>query len=134
MAAVVALLQVTPEGRRAAALEGAHDAALRRRERSAVRLTVGFAVAAKHLEPLPTAADPWPGARSTGVERARAPPPQAAAADQAGFGWRTPWKWRCVGSGPWWPGCDDPAAVEWCARRCPIPADERQRRGAANGG
>jgi hypothetical protein len=49
VAAPIALLQVAPERRRAAALEGAHDAALRRAERSAVRLTIGFAVAAKHL-------------------------------------------------------------------------------------
>src|SRR5690242_6385135 len=94
MAAVVTLLQVAPERRRAAALDGTHDAALRRGERSAMRLTISFAVAAKHLEPLPTAADPWPGAKSIVVGRARAPPPRAAAADRAGFGWRTPWKWR----------------------------------------
>src|SRR5690242_6616889 len=92
MATVVTLLQVAPEGRRAAALEGVHDAALRRAERSAVRLTVGFAVAAKDLEPLPTAADPWPGART-----------RAAAAGRAGFWSRTPWWWRYAGSGPWWP-------------------------------
>ena len=49
MAAVVALLEVTPERCRAAALEGAHDAALRRGERSAVGLTISFTVAAKHL-------------------------------------------------------------------------------------
>jgi hypothetical protein len=49
MAAPIALLPVAPERRRAAAPEGAHDAALRRGERSAVRLTIGVAVAAKHL-------------------------------------------------------------------------------------
>jgi hypothetical protein len=56
MAAPIALLEVAPERCRAAALDGAHDAALRRRERSAVVLTIGFAVAAKylrHFEPRP---------------------------------------------------------------------------------
>src|SRR5690348_15375227 len=74
MAAPVALLQVASERRRAAALEGAQDAALRRAERSAVRLAVGFAVAAKYLRHLPLRAIHSPGLqqnwRAAGVSSA----------------------------------------------------------------
>src|SRR5947209_2308572 len=105
MAAVVALLQVAPERRRAAALDGAQDTALRRGERSAMRLTIGFAVAAKHLRHFERRAIHGPALEvlgwsglGLGLE-----PPRAAGAGRAGFWSRTPWWWRCAGSGPWSP-------------------------------
>ena len=54
VAAGIALLDVTAKGSRAAALDGAHDAALSAAERGSVFLTVGRADLAKdvrHLEP-----------------------------------------------------------------------------------
>ena len=57
-----------PERRRAAALDGVHDAALRRGERRAERLTVG----GERPPLLPTAADPCPGARTPASAAARA--------------------------------------------------------------
>ena len=52
MAAVVALLEMTTQSSSAADLDRGQDAALRRGERSAVLLTIGFAVAAKHIRHL----------------------------------------------------------------------------------
>ena len=49
MAAVVTLLEMAAENSSAADLDRGHDAALRHRERSAMLLTIGFAVAAKHI-------------------------------------------------------------------------------------
>jgi hypothetical protein len=49
MAAVVTLLEMAAENSGAADLDRGQYAALRRAERSAVLLTIGFAVAAKHI-------------------------------------------------------------------------------------
>jgi hypothetical protein len=49
MAAVVTLLAMAAENSGPADLDRGQDAALRRAERSAVLLTIGFAVAAKHI-------------------------------------------------------------------------------------
>ena len=49
MAAVVALLQMAAENSSPADLYCSHDTALRHRQRSAMLLTIGFAVAAKHI-------------------------------------------------------------------------------------
>jgi hypothetical protein len=49
MAAVVTLLEMAAENSGPTDLYRGHDAALRRRKRSAVLLTIGFAVAAKHI-------------------------------------------------------------------------------------
>ena len=49
MAAVVTLLEMAAENSGPADLYRGQDAALRRTERSAVLLTIGFAVAAKHI-------------------------------------------------------------------------------------
>src|SRR6516165_3915610 len=52
MAAVVTLLQVAAQDSGAADLDRGHDTALRHRERSAIVLTIGFAVAAKYIRHL----------------------------------------------------------------------------------
>ena len=52
MAAVVTLLEMAAENSGPADLYRGQDAALRRAERSAVLLTIGFAVAAKHIRHL----------------------------------------------------------------------------------
>ena len=52
VAAVVALLEMAAENSGPAGLDRGQDAALRRGERSAVLLTIGFAVAAKHIRHL----------------------------------------------------------------------------------
>jgi hypothetical protein len=52
MAAVVTLLEMAAENSGSAGLDRGQDAALRRAERSAVLLTIGFAVAAKHIRHL----------------------------------------------------------------------------------
>src|SRR5271169_33635 len=52
MAAVVTLLEMAAENSGPTDLYRSHDAALRRAERSAVLLTIGFAVAAKHIRHL----------------------------------------------------------------------------------
>src|SRR6516165_5982129 len=52
MAAVVALLQMAAESSSSADLDCGHHAALRHRHRSAMLLTIGFAVAAKHIRHL----------------------------------------------------------------------------------
>ena len=52
MAAVVALLQMAAENSGPADLDRGHDAALCRGKRSAVLLTIGFAVVAKHIRHL----------------------------------------------------------------------------------
>ena len=49
MAAVVTLLEMAAENSSPADLDRGHGAALRHRERSAMLLTIGFAVAAKHV-------------------------------------------------------------------------------------
>jgi hypothetical protein len=49
MAAVVTLLEMTTQNSSAADLDRRHDTALRYRKRSAMLLTIGFAVAAKHI-------------------------------------------------------------------------------------
>src|SRR5258705_5050100 len=49
MAAVVTLLEMAAENSGPADLDRGHDTALRHRKRSAVLLTIGFAVAAKHI-------------------------------------------------------------------------------------
>ena len=52
MAAVVTLLEMAPENSSPAGLDRGHGAALRRGERSAMLMTIGFAVAAKHIRHL----------------------------------------------------------------------------------
>ena len=52
MAAVVTLLEMAAENSGPADLYRGHYAALRRAERNAVLLTIGFAVAAKHIRHL----------------------------------------------------------------------------------
>ena len=52
MAAVVTLLEMAAENSSAADLDRGHGAALRRGERSAMLMTIGFAVAAKHIRHL----------------------------------------------------------------------------------
>ena len=52
MAAVVTLLEMAAENSGPTDLYRSHDAALRRAERSAVLLTIDFAVAAKHIRHL----------------------------------------------------------------------------------
>jgi hypothetical protein len=49
MAAVVTLLEMTTQNSSAAHLDRGHNTALRYRKRSAMLLTIGFAVAAKHI-------------------------------------------------------------------------------------
>ena len=49
MAAVVTLLEMTTQNSSTADLDRGHDTALRYRKRSAMLLTIGFAVAAKHI-------------------------------------------------------------------------------------
>ena len=49
MAAVVTLLEMAAENSSPADLDRGHDTALRHRKRSAMLLTIGFAVAAKHI-------------------------------------------------------------------------------------
>jgi len=49
MAAVVTLLEMAAENSGPADLDRGHDTALRYRKRSAMLLTIGFAVAAKHI-------------------------------------------------------------------------------------
>jgi hypothetical protein len=49
MATLIALLQVATEGRRAAVLDGAHDAPLRRGHRRALLIPISLAVAAKDI-------------------------------------------------------------------------------------
>ena len=82
MAAVVASLEMAAENSGPADLYRGQDAALRRAERSAVLLTIGFAVAAKHIRHLKLGAIHVPGARSTVVERAQARGQLAAVADR----------------------------------------------------
>ena len=52
MAAVVTLLEMTSENGGPADLDRGHNTALRHRKRSAMFLTIGFAVAAKHIRHL----------------------------------------------------------------------------------
>jgi hypothetical protein len=52
MAAVVTLLQMATENSSPADLDRSHDTALRHRQRSAMLLTIDFAVAAKHIRHL----------------------------------------------------------------------------------
>ena len=52
MAAMVTLLEMAAQNSSPADLDRGHDTALRRRKRSAVLLTIGFAVAAKHIRHL----------------------------------------------------------------------------------
>jgi hypothetical protein len=52
MAAVVTLLEMATENSSPADLDRSHDTALRHRKRSAMFLTIGFAVAAKHIRHL----------------------------------------------------------------------------------
>src|SRR6516225_8635007 len=52
MAAVVTLLQMDAQSSGPADLDRGHDAALRRGKRSAMLLTIGFAVVAKHIHHL----------------------------------------------------------------------------------
>ena len=52
MAAVVTLLEMTTQNSSAADLDRGHDTALRCRKRSAMLLTIGLAVAAKHIRHL----------------------------------------------------------------------------------
>jgi len=52
MAAVVRLLEMAAENSSPADLDGGHDAALRHGKRSAMLMTIGFAVAAKHIRHL----------------------------------------------------------------------------------
>ena len=52
MATVVTLLQMAAQDSGAADLDRGHDTALRDRQRNAVLLTIGFAVAAKHIRHL----------------------------------------------------------------------------------
>jgi hypothetical protein len=101
MAAVVTLLEMAAENSGPTDLYRGHDAALRRAERSAVLLTIGFAIAAKHIRHLKLGAIHVPGARSIVVERAWAQGQLAAGANRVGWWWSTPWYWRCVNSGPW---------------------------------
>jgi hypothetical protein len=49
MAAVVAFLQMAAQNSGATDLDRGHDTALRYRQQSAIVLTIGFAVAAKHI-------------------------------------------------------------------------------------
>ena len=87
MGAVVTLLEMAAENSSPADLDRGHDTALRRRKRSAVLLTIGFAVAAKHIRHLKLGAIHVPGARSIVVERAWAQGQLAAGADQGGWQW-----------------------------------------------
>ena len=52
MAAVVTLLQMAAKNSSPADLDCSHDTALRHRQRSTMLLTIGFAVAAKHIRHL----------------------------------------------------------------------------------
>jgi len=52
MPAMVTLLEMAAQNSSPADLDRGHDTALRRRKRSAVLLTIGFAVAAKHIRHL----------------------------------------------------------------------------------
>jgi hypothetical protein len=52
MAAMVTLLEMAAQHSSPADLDRGHDTALRRRKRSAVLLTIAFAVAAKHIRHL----------------------------------------------------------------------------------
>jgi hypothetical protein len=49
MAALITLLQMAAQNSSPAELDRSHDTALRHRQRSAMLLTIGFAVAAKHI-------------------------------------------------------------------------------------
>ena len=49
MAALIALFDLSAESRRAAHLDGGHDASLRRRHRRAMLFSIGFAVAAEDV-------------------------------------------------------------------------------------
>jgi len=90
MATVVTLLQMAAQDSGPADLDRAHDTALRHRQRSAIVLTIGFAVVAKHIRHLKLRAIHFPElARSTVVERARAQRQPAAGADQGGWQWST---------------------------------------------
>ena len=52
MAAVVTLLEMATQNSSPADLDRGHDTALRHRKRSAMLMTIGFAVAAKHIRHL----------------------------------------------------------------------------------
>jgi len=52
MPAMVTLLEMAAQNSSPADLDRGHDTALRRRKRSAVFLTIGFAIAAKHIRHL----------------------------------------------------------------------------------
>jgi hypothetical protein len=101
MAAVVTLLEMAAENSGPTDLYRGHDAALRRAERSAVLLTIGFAIAAKHIRHLKLGAIHVPGARSIVVERAWAQGQLAAGANREDLQWNTLCWSRCVNSGPW---------------------------------
>ena len=121
------------EGGGAAALDRGHDAPLRGRQRGAVLLTIGVAVAAEHVRHLRASGDPsTPAVRSAGGRRASPPAGRDAGAGPAGSTSRTPCWSRCADSGRWSRGCDGRAAVESCGRRCRLPADGPRMRVAAN--
>jgi hypothetical protein len=85
MAAVVTLLEMTTQNSSAADFDRGHDTALRYRKRSAMLLTIGFAVAAKHIRHFKLGAIHVPElARSTVVERAWARRQLAAGAGRGG--------------------------------------------------
>jgi hypothetical protein len=60
MAALITLLQMAAQNRSPAELDRSHDTALRHRQRSAMLLTIGFAVAAKHIRHLKLGAIHFP--------------------------------------------------------------------------
>ena len=71
MAAVVTLLEMATENSSPADLDRGHGAALRDGERSAIFMTIGFAVAAKHIRHFKLWAIHVPELRRPVVERAR---------------------------------------------------------------
>src|SRR5271166_54476 len=85
VAAVVTLLEMTTQKSSAADLDRGHGTALRYRKRSAMLLTIGFAIAAKHIRHFELRAIHVPElARSTVVERAWARRQLAAGAARGG--------------------------------------------------
>ena len=63
VAALIALLEVAAESRRAAHLDRGHDAPLRRGHRRAMLLSIGFAVAAEDIRHFQLRAIHGPGAQ-----------------------------------------------------------------------
>src|ERR1700741_5568644 len=85
MAAMVTLLEMAAENSGPTDLYRGHHTALRYRKRSAMLLTIGFAVAAKHIRYFKLGAIHVPElARSTVVERAWARRQLAAGAGRGG--------------------------------------------------